>query len=208
MDKKIIIGGAILLIVAIFVWVVIESTKPQPGQKLADLGRDHVPIGTKVDYNSNPPTSGAHYEEWTRAGVYQAPLDDGNLIHSLEHGYVVISYNCAFKVSSGHKTVIREVFAHGVEEPTVTESSTQATSSATLPNEFRSDQCHQLVDQLMAVYEGKGKRKLIVVPRPNLDSRIALTAWTRIDTFNDFDTARIERFIDAYRDHGPEKTME
>jgi hypothetical protein len=29
--------------------------------------------------------------------------------------------------------------------------------------------------------------------------RIALTAWTRIDTFDESDEGRIVRFIDAYR---------
>jgi len=31
-----------------------------------------------------------------------------------------------------------------------------------------------------------------------MNARIALTAWTRIDTLNDFDEARIDRFIEAY----------
>ncbi len=29
--------------------------------------------------------------------------------------------------------------------------------------------------------------------------RIALTAWTRIDTFEEFDEARVRRFIDRYK---------
>jgi hypothetical protein len=29
--------------------------------------------------------------------------------------------------------------------------------------------------------------------------RIALTAWTRIDAFEEFDEARVRRFIDRYR---------
>ena len=32
-----------------------------------------------------------------------------------------------------------------------------------------------------------------------MDSRIALTAWSRIDKFNEFDEKRIVRFIQAYR---------
>jgi hypothetical protein len=31
-----------------------------------------------------------------------------------------------------------------------------------------------------------------------MNARISLTAWTRLDTFNDFDEARIDRFIEAY----------
>lgn len=221
MDKNIIIGGVILLIVGVVIWVFIESTKPMPGEKLADLGRDHVAVGTQVDYNSNPPTSGPHYADWTRAGIYQTPLDDGYLVHSLEHGYVIISYNCA-KLESrvnppagragGQElrglSLINSVFAHGVEEEVATQSATQATSSAQLPLAFASDDCHQLVDQLISVYERKGKKKLIIVPRPSLDSKIALTAWTRLEKLNDVEQKKIEQFIDAYRDRGPEKTME
>jgi hypothetical protein len=46
---------------------------------------------------------------------------------------------------------------------------------------------------------------VILAPYPNLETRIALTAWGRIDTFEDFDEQRIVRFIDAYGgiDHHP-----
>lgn len=144
-----------------------SATKPLPGQAVADLGREHVPDGTEVEYNSNPPTSGPHYGEWARAGVYDEPLADGLLIHSLEHGYVIMSYNCE-----------------------------------------REGNCEDLVAKLAGIYEKKGKKKLIVIPRPSLDSRIALTAWRKIDKFDKFDEGRIVSFIDALRDRGPEQTIE
>lgn len=201
-SKNIIIITVIIIIIVIFLaWLFIESSKPLPGTKIADLGREHVPIGTKVEYNSNPPTSGSHYEEWIKAGVYSEPKDDRNLVHSLEHGYVIMSYNCGRKL-----TLIPEAFAHGLDEK-VFEATESATSSA-LPDNFNSKDCHELVDRLTEIYEKKGKKKLIVVPRPNLDSKIALTAWNYIDKFNDFDKGRIERFIDAHLNNGPERTME
>jgi len=39
---------------------------------------------------------------------------------------------------------------------------------------------------------------LVLAPYPDMDNRIALTAWTRLDKFNDFDEARIDQFIEAY----------
>jgi len=39
---------------------------------------------------------------------------------------------------------------------------------------------------------------LILAPYPDMDAQIALTAWTRLDKFNDFDEARIDRFVEAY----------
>lgn len=188
---------------ALLVWLFKESSKPLPGEGVGDLGRDHVEAGKEVSYNSNPPTSGPHYADWIRSGVYKEPRDDRYLVHSLEHGYVIMSYNCGYKENA----LIRSVYAHGIEEES-TPSAIEATVSATLPSSFRSDECHSLVDQLIVIYENKGKKKLIVIPRPNLDSRLALTAWGYIDKFDEFDEARIGKFIDSYLNQGPEKTVE
>jgi len=224
-NKKIgIIVGIIFIVIGFLAWLFVESSKPLPGEKFTDLGREHVPAGTKVDYNSNPPTSGKHYADWIRSGVYESPKEDGYLVHSLEHGYVILSYNCErkmtfkrhpeldsgsilnrFRIKSG--MTVQEVYAHGLEEE-ASQSMQESSPSAVLSEAFRSDDCHKLVDQLIAIYEKKGKIRLIVIPRPNLDTRIALTAWTYIDKFDQFDASRIEKFIDAHLNQGPEKTME
>lgn len=244
MVAKLVVG---LLVVGLFagggwrVWK--EVTKPVPtvlGESVADLGREHVPDGTIVEYNSNPPTSGKHYGDWTRAGVYDKPVSDGHLVHSLEHGYVIISYNCT-KLNSNVKSQNSKLqlktqklnfnaYAHEEElipqaSPSAvgsTESasgqtqSAESTESADLGEAWQSQECKDLVSKLTTVYEKKGKRKLIVIPRPSLDTKIALTAWNRIDKFNpsassglsEAEQQRIENFIDALRDKGPEKTME
>ncbi len=67
---------------------------PLPGRSVPDEGRTHVDQGTPVNYKNDPPASGSHYPTWIRAGVYSEPLEKGNWVHSLEHGYVVILYNC------------------------------------------------------------------------------------------------------------------
>jgi hypothetical protein len=59
-------------------------------------------------------------------------------------------------------------------------------------------ECPELVEKLKAVVR-KYDRQVILAPYPDMKSRIALTAWTRIDTFDEFDEARIRRFIEAYR---------
>ena len=184
-----------MLLVALLVWFFNASSKPLLGTKQADLGRKHV--SGSLNPSADLPTSGDHFEDWTRAGVYDIPKEDGNLIHSMEHGYVIMSYNCDKKVT-GYR-LQGTVYAHEGEDDEITES----TGSASL-----SGDCHKLVDQLKAVYEKKGKRKLIVVPRPQMDSRIVLTAWNWIDKFDSFDEKRIENFIDTHRDQGPEKTAE
>src|SRR5262245_59267371 len=51
-------------------------------------GESHTP------YNSDPPTSGEHYPVPAQAGFYTEALPDEQLVHNLEHGYVIIWYNC------------------------------------------------------------------------------------------------------------------
>jgi hypothetical protein len=66
-----------------------------PGESIPDLGREHVPETERVTYNSDPPTSGSHHEQWAQWGIYdQAPVDE-QLVHNLEHGGVIVSYNPA-----------------------------------------------------------------------------------------------------------------
>lgn len=64
-----------------------------PGTPYPDLGQEHVPDGTQVDYNSNPPTSGPHYSTPALAGIYNEAPPDEQLVHNLEHGYIIISYH-------------------------------------------------------------------------------------------------------------------
>lgn len=73
------------------------------GQPIDEMPHVHVPEGTLVTYNHNPPTSGCHYSLGTGVapmspGVYPpsvAPkVTPEYWIHNLEHGYVVVSYNC------------------------------------------------------------------------------------------------------------------
>ena len=199
MEKKVLFIGLILIAIGVG-WFVFNESKPRPGQKFDDLGREHVPLTQPFEYNSNPPTSGSHFEDWVRAGVFDTVQLDRYLIHSLEHGYVIMSYNCSFGKDS-----VNEATSSAALKKLISED---ASESAKLNSNFSSDECKSLVADLTSIYEGKGKRKLIVVPRPTLDAKIALTAWTYLDKFNDFDKDRIEKFIDGNRDKGPEKTME
>jgi hypothetical protein len=56
--------------------------------------REHVPDGTAVKYLTNPPTSGDHWAQAATWGIYPSrPPADERLVHNLEHGGVIISYN-------------------------------------------------------------------------------------------------------------------
>ncbi len=65
-------------------------------------------------------------------------------------------------------------------------------------------ECPDLVARLRTIVERYDKQ-VILAPYPGMKSKIALTAWGRIDPLDEFDEARITRFIEAYRgtDHHP-----
>lgn len=58
------------------------------------LPSPHVPACSVVSYLSNPPTSGPHYGVWANFGVYEERVPRGFYVHSMEHGAVVLAYNC------------------------------------------------------------------------------------------------------------------
>lgn len=73
---------------------------PEGVQIIPDQGNAHIPYGTPIDqsgfpaYNSNPPTSGPHWPRSLGRGLYATTQPDEVLVHSLEHGYVIVHYNC------------------------------------------------------------------------------------------------------------------
>ncbi len=57
-------------------------------------GREHIEVGsTHPPYNSNPPSSGWHYEEPAKTGFREKEIPDEHLVHSLEHGDIWIAYH-------------------------------------------------------------------------------------------------------------------
>ena len=69
---------------------------------------------------------------------------------------------------------------------------------------FKPECADRVFEPLKAIVAPYGERVLLA-PFPGLDRCIALTAWTRIDKFDEPDERRVVRFIDAYRgiDHHP-----
>jgi len=67
-----------------------------PGiQTFPDEGHTHVPIGTVIVYHTDPPTSGNHYPVPQGGGFFTTPILPGFLVHSMEHGGVIIYYTPA-----------------------------------------------------------------------------------------------------------------
>lgn len=164
------VGGGAVALVALIVVLVVLNQGSHPGQSFPSLGRDHIPEGTLISqtsvkqYNSDPPTSGPHWPAPAPGGSYTATVPDERLVHSLEHGYIVIDHNC---------------------DPKKTE-------------------CDDLLKKLDAIGRRYNWTKVIVNYRPQTRPLIALTAWTRLETLDQFDEGKIVEFIKAYRNNGPE----
>ncbi|MBM4418198.1 MAG: DUF3105 domain-containing protein [Chloroflexi bacterium] len=96
--RWIIIGAsaAILAVAAVLgVPAFVDALRPAPVLSFVDQGREHVdPAQPTPLYNSNPPTSGPHYQSWAPWGVHDQELPDPLLVHNLEHGGVIVHYNC------------------------------------------------------------------------------------------------------------------
>ena len=67
---------------------------------LPDEGNEHFTNENEGEYESNPPTSGAHYgvpdETGSGAmadGAYQDEIPESRLVHAMEHGRVVVRYS-------------------------------------------------------------------------------------------------------------------
>lgn len=50
----------------------------------------HVDRGDELEGDAFPPNSGQHYEHWAPFGIYDEPIDDGYVVHNLEHGGVAV----------------------------------------------------------------------------------------------------------------------
>lgn len=95
-------GGIALLVIGLVAVLVWNNIRPASGQELPIQGADHIPTGEDPgEYSTNPPTSGPHYSAPLEAGFYDeadlpdlGPYPQGHLVHNLEHGYIVIWYNC------------------------------------------------------------------------------------------------------------------
>lgn len=65
-----------------------------PGRPAPDEGAQHVEVGMVILYKNAPPSSGTHYPQWLRYGVYAQPVPPGYWVHNLEHGAVVVLFKC------------------------------------------------------------------------------------------------------------------
>ena len=95
-----VVGVVIIALVSLAGWGIYKSINSGAEKDAAaDFSRgmpfegaEHVSEGTDVSHESNPPTSGSHWPDPLREGIYDEEKPDEALIHGLEHGDVWVSY--------------------------------------------------------------------------------------------------------------------
>lgn len=167
--------------VAMIIWK--SSSSEVLGQSITSLGNDHIEsVSTgHIPYNSTPPTSGPHLDNIAPWGVSKEPIPNELQVHNLEDGGVMVQYWCG----------------GGFDFPENSVAESNSTSTAEVIADYQKG-CPELVSQLKEIVDRYGEQVLLA-PYPELPAKIALTAWTRIDTFDEFDEKRIVNFIEAYR---------
>ncbi len=170
------IGAVAAISIALIALVVVINIRNQrpvgAEQALKTQGNTHIADNTAspIAYNSAPPTSGPHYGSIVPWNIYHEPQRYERVLHNLEDGGVAIYYQCE-------------------------------------------DGCEELVDQLEDLVTPylRSDRRVVLMPNDpawrlgnsqplhqDMESRIALTSWQRIDKFDEFDAERIEAFIERY----------
>ena len=93
------LGAGLIVLVAALLW---PRVQPSVGLAVPVMESSaHVEAGTDPGpYNSDPPTSGRHFGESLPSDFYEeseaanfGAYPEGRLVHSLEHGYVILWYN-------------------------------------------------------------------------------------------------------------------
>jgi hypothetical protein len=153
------------------------SAPPFAGTHYPSQGHKHFDEGESTDfaYNSNPPTSGPHKEIFNDAFNSPVPLPKYVQVHLLEHGNVLLQYNCNCPDIAGALYQIAYRYDGQLVPP---------------------NQLQPLPSDVQAAEEGG--QAVIVAPYPGMKHKIALTAWTRLGTLDSIDQAKITSFINAY----------
>lgn len=55
---------------------------------------NHKEVGTPIEWSTNPPSSGDHFGQWAAFKEYSSVVPLGFLVHSMEHGAVLLLYKC------------------------------------------------------------------------------------------------------------------
>ncbi len=90
------VGVAVLALIGWIAWEnrpVGVSSEGLMGEEVTYASSSHVSSRSELQIQPGaPPAGGPHFVDPLPGGVYDQPIDDGRVIHSLEHGLIWISY--------------------------------------------------------------------------------------------------------------------
>jgi hypothetical protein len=155
-----------------------DCVQPPVVQQHPDEGQGHQSFCTQLVYHTNPPTSGVHYGIHAAFKTYTDSIPYGFLVHSLEHGAIVIGYNCPEGCA---------------EEVALVQAMIDAFPCDTTPT----PPC-----------EGLNLKRFVLAPDPRLDVRWAAAAWDWSWKSGYMDTASLAAFSRSRLDKGPEDLFE
>jgi hypothetical protein len=151
---------------------------------IPDEGRPHIQTGTNICYQSNPPASGAHTSTANVSpvapGFYDEALATERWIHNLEHGTVVLLYDCGGPCSDDIKDQLRALFDSVPASPRFNEKKMVITRYAGISPACTETSTFPSSGQFLAI------------------------AWNVQRSFDSLDTAGILAFYSRHVDHGPE----
>lgn len=134
----------------------------------------HVPIGSSIEWDSNPPSSGSHYPIWAAYQAYTSPVPRGYYVHDEEHGGVILLYQCDDAACPEVAAALQSV-------------------SDTIPD-----------DPLCAAAGQGVRVRTIITPDPLIDVPIAAAAWGWVYRAQCLDLPTLTAFAQQHYAQGPE----
>ena len=147
-------------------------------QRHAIEGAAHVAACSYVDYHTLPPSSGNHYQYWAKYMTYDQPVPEGYWVHNLEHGSIVLSYNCAEAGCASDIAAAQQMIDQYADDPIC-----------------------------LSDNEGV-RHRFVMTPDPRLDVRFAASAWGWTLRANCFDPSAFLAFANAHYAQGTEPLCE
>lgn len=85
---SLVLGGVALVVVN-------QRPPAHPDEReVVGEGSGHVEANSFIEYQNDPPSSGPHYPSPVQWGLYMEPVPPGHWVHNLEHGGIVLLFEC------------------------------------------------------------------------------------------------------------------
>jgi hypothetical protein len=161
---------------------------------VADEGRFHVPFCTEVSYVADPPASGNHWPAPDTWGFHQEVVPREWWVHNLEHGGVVLLWNCPSQDAA--------------------DPSPPLCNDAGIGEYFPADEgCPTEIIELQQIYSQQPpdnwfdqftETRILLTADPLLPKRFAAVAWDWVWMADTLDVAAVKCFVAARYGRGPE----